>query len=71
MRIVSLTCSNTEIVHALGMAHLLVGVDDDSDHPPEVVDALPRVGRDLDVDADRVAALNALYAAFDFGAVPR
>lgn len=58
MRIVSLTCSNTEIVDALGLSHLLVGVDDDSDHPPQVVDALPKVGRDLDVDADRVAALN-------------
>ncbi|HCH65275.1 MAG TPA: hypothetical protein DFR83_20890 [Deltaproteobacteria bacterium] len=57
MRIVSLTCSNTEIVDALGLSHLLVGVDDDSDHPPAVVDPLPKVGRDLDVDADQVAAL--------------
>jgi iron complex transport system substrate-binding protein len=57
MRLVSLACSNTEIVAALGLSHLLVGVDDDSDHPSEVVGRLPRVGRDLDVDADKVAAL--------------
>lgn len=57
MRLVSLACSNTEIVAALGLSHLLVGVDDDSDHPHDVVSTLPRVGRDLDVDADRVAAL--------------
>ncbi|HSG07778.1 MAG TPA: helical backbone metal receptor [Longimicrobiales bacterium] len=57
MRIVSLACSNTEIVHALGCAHLLVGVDDHSDWPPDVVDPLPRVGPDLDIDLDLVAAL--------------
>ncbi len=57
MRIVSLACSNTEIVHALGCAHLLVGVDDHSDWPPEVVDGLPRLGPDLDIDVDAVAAL--------------
>jgi len=57
MRIVSLACSNTEIVAALGLSHLLVGVDADSDHPPDVVSRLPTVGRDLDVDADQVAAL--------------
>lgn len=57
MRLVSLACSNTEIVHALGLGHLLVGVDSDSDWPPDLVNTLPRVGRDLDVDADLVAAL--------------
>jgi iron complex transport system substrate-binding protein len=57
VRIVSLTCSNTEIVWALGKAHLLVGVDDHSDFPSEVVRALPRVGPDLDIDVERVAAL--------------
>ena len=56
-RIVSLACSNTEIVTALGCAHLLVGVDDHSDHPEDVVAALPRVGPDLDIDIERVAAL--------------
>lgn len=57
MRVFSHTPSNTEIVCALGCAHLLVGVDADSDYPPEVVDALPRAGRDLDLDADIVRAL--------------
>lgn len=57
MRIVSLACSNTEIVHALGRADLLVGVDDHSDWPPEVVDPLPKVGPDLDIDVEAVAAL--------------
>jgi len=57
MRIVSLACSNTEIVHALGCAHLLVGVDDHSDWPPEVVAPLPKVGPDLHIDVDAVAAL--------------
>lgn len=57
MRIVSLACSNTEIVHALGCAHLLVGVDDHSDWPPAVVTPLPKVGPDLGIDVDRVAAL--------------
>lgn len=57
MRVVSLTCSNTEIVCALGCAEMLVGVDDHSDSPPEVVRSLPRVGPDLGIDVERVAAL--------------
>ncbi len=57
MRLVSLTCSNTEIVCALGCADALVGVDDHSDFPEEVVDKLPRVGPDLGVDVGKVAAL--------------
>jgi iron complex transport system substrate-binding protein len=57
MRIVSLACSNTEIVHALGCGHLLVGVDDHSDWPPELVAPLPKVGPDLEIDVERVSAL--------------
>ncbi|MFO7177710.1 MAG: cobalamin-binding protein [Pseudomonadota bacterium] len=57
MRVVALTCSNTEIVCALGAADWLVGVDNHSDHPGEVVSHLPRVGPDLDIDVDAVAAL--------------
>lgn len=57
MRVVAHTCSNTEIVCALGRADWLVGVDDHSDHPPEVVRQLPRIGPDLDIDVDRIRAL--------------
>ena len=57
MRIITHTCSNTEIVCALGRADWLVGVDDHSDHPLEVVRQLPRIGPDLDVDIDRIKAL--------------
>lgn len=57
MRIVSLACSNTEIVCALGCADLLVGVDSHSDFPPGVVDSLPKVGPDLEIDVEAVAAL--------------
>jgi iron complex transport system substrate-binding protein len=58
MRIVSLACSNTEIVHALGCGDRLVGVDDHSDWPPELVTPLPKVGPDLEIDVERVAALD-------------
>ena len=57
MRVIAHTCSNTEIVCALGRADTLVGVDDHSDFPPEVVHALPRIGPDLDIDIERVRAL--------------
>jgi iron complex transport system substrate-binding protein len=57
VRVVSLTCSNTEIVCALGAEQVLVGVDDHSDYPADVVSRLPRVGPDLQIDVGRVAAL--------------
>ncbi|MEM7480739.1 MAG: cobalamin-binding protein [Acidobacteriota bacterium] len=57
MRIVSLACSNTEIVCALGCGDRLVGVDDHSDFPAPVVKALPKVGPDLEIDIAAVAAL--------------
>jgi iron complex transport system substrate-binding protein len=56
-RVVSLTCSNTEILCALGCAELLVGVDDHSDRPEEVLAGLPRVGPDLQIDIAAVCAL--------------
>lgn len=58
MRVVSLTCSNTEIVWALGKTDTLVGVDDHSDFPVDVVSRLPRVGPDLDIDVEKVARLS-------------
>jgi iron complex transport system substrate-binding protein len=57
MRVVTCTCSNTEIVAALGRSDWLVGIDDHSDYPQNVVAHLPRVGPDLGIDVDRVAAL--------------
>jgi iron complex transport system substrate-binding protein len=57
MRVFSHTCSNTEIVCALGCASMLVGVDADSDYPSEVVAGLPKTGRDLDLDVDAVLRL--------------
>ena len=57
MRIVSHTCSNTEIVCALGAGGQLVGVDADSDFPPDAVAALPKLGRDLELDVHQVEAL--------------
>lgn len=55
-RIVSLSASNTEILAALGLARRIVGVDTWSDYPP-AVRSLPKVGRELDVDVDKVASL--------------
>jgi iron complex transport system substrate-binding protein len=57
VRVVSLTCSNTEIVCALGRAADLVGVDDHSDFPVDVVARLPRVGPDLGIDVAAVKRL--------------
>lgn len=57
MRIVSHTCSNTEIVCALGAGRSLVGVDADSDFPPDTVGPLPKLGRDLELDVGQVEAL--------------
>lgn len=57
MRVVSHTCSNTEIIAALDMAHVVVGVDDHSDYPTDLVERVARIGPDQDIDLDRVVAL--------------
>ncbi|MFC2947924.1 cobalamin-binding protein [Virgibacillus sediminis] len=56
MRIVSICPSNTEIVEYLGKTEELVGVDDYSDWPEQVKE-LPKVGPDLSIDMEKVAAL--------------
>jgi iron complex transport system substrate-binding protein len=56
MRVVSICPSNTEIVASLGLEDALVGLDRSSDWPPSVTD-LPRVGPDLSVDVEAIAAL--------------
>lgn len=56
MRIVSICPSNTEILYYLGLTEQVVGLDDHSDWPPEW-QHLPRVGPDLTIDMEKVAAL--------------
>jgi iron complex transport system substrate-binding protein len=55
-RLVSIAPSNAEIVGALGATGLLVGVESSSDFPPQVL-TLPRLGPDLHVDLQALAAL--------------
>lgn len=57
LRVFSHTCSNTEIVCALDCAKTLIGIDTDSDFPPEIVAPLPKLGRDLDLDVAAALAL--------------
>ncbi|MGP4076483.1 cobalamin-binding protein [Halobacillus sp. K22] len=56
MRIVSICPSNTELVAYLGQTSLLVGVDNYSDYPEEVLD-LPKLGPDLSIDMEAVEQL--------------
>lgn len=56
MRIVSICPSNTEILAYLGKIEWLVGIDNFSDWPTSVLD-LPKLGPDLSIDMDKVAAL--------------
>lgn len=56
MRIVSICPSNTEVIAYLGQTDLLVGVDNYSDYPEQVL-SLPKLGPDLSIDIERVAEL--------------
>ncbi|MGD8192112.1 cobalamin-binding protein [Brevibacillus ginsengisoli] len=56
MRIVSICPSNTEILYYLGLDDHVVGIDDHSDWPLHW-QHLPKVGPDLNIDMDKVAAL--------------
>ena len=55
MRLASLTCSNTEILAALGLAGQLVAVDSHSD--AQGAQRAERLGPDLNIDVARLAAL--------------
>jgi iron complex transport system substrate-binding protein len=57
MRIVSLAPSNTEILWALGLGDLLVGVTRYCDWPPEAQERAEVVGGFVRVEVDRVLAL--------------
>jgi iron complex transport system substrate-binding protein len=56
-RIVCLTPSTTEVVAAVGALPFLVGVDQYSSHPPEVL-SLPKVGDFLSPNMDAILALH-------------
>lgn len=56
MKLISICPSNTELVAYLGLTSSLVGVDNYSDWPADI-QSLPRLGSDLDIDMDKVEAL--------------
>ena len=55
-RVVSLAPSITEIVFALGAGHLLQGVTQHCDYPPEA-GSLPKVGSYVHLDVEKIVAL--------------
>ncbi len=56
MRLISICPSNTELVAYLNLTSSLVGVDNYSDWPAEVHE-LPKLGPDLNIDMNKVEAL--------------
>jgi iron complex transport system substrate-binding protein len=56
MKLISICPSNTELVGYLGLTSSLIAVDNYSDWPEEV-SSLPRLGSDLNIDMDKVEAL--------------
>ncbi|MFT2718445.1 helical backbone metal receptor [Deinococcus sp. A31D244] len=54
LRLASLTCSNTDILHALGVTRQLVAVDSHSDGPG--LEHAARLGPDLNIDVDALIA---------------
>lgn len=54
LRLASLTCSNTDILHALGATRQLIAVDSHSDAPG--LDHAARLGPDLNIDVDALIA---------------
>jgi iron complex transport system substrate-binding protein len=63
-RIVTLTPSSTEVVAALGATADLVGVDEFSNHPPEVR-ALPKVGSFLQPNLEVIVQLQPTLVLID------
>ncbi|MPZ54410.1 MAG: cobalamin-binding protein, partial [Acidimicrobiia bacterium] len=58
MRIVSLLPSATEIAVSLGLGPELVAVSHECDHPPTVVDDLPKITSGMDLDGFDPAAID-------------
>lgn len=63
MRIASLLPSATEIVCALGLADMLVGISHECDYPPDVVAELPRLTRSAIPHNLPAAEIDAVVAA--------
>lgn len=57
-RIITLNGDITEIVVALGLGDHLVGVDLSATYPPEVVETLPKVGYQFNLNAEGILSLN-------------
>jgi iron complex transport system substrate-binding protein len=55
-RVVPIFASNSELVAALGLANRIVGIEDYTRYPPEIVDR-PRVGGRLGFSVDAIVAL--------------
>ena len=79
-RVVSTVPSNTEIIAALGALDLLVGVDDFSDYPPELLELIEqgkveRIGGNMPLNVEKVAELNPdlviISAGLQGGAIPK
>ena len=64
LRVVTMTPSATEIVHAVGAFDLLVGVDQYSSYPPEAK-SLPKVGDFLSPSLEAMVALHPDIAVLD------
>lgn len=69
-RIVTLSGEFSEIVHALGLAENLVGVDLSSDHPPDVMGEKPKVGVEFRLFAEPIIDLAPTVVLGDVDAAP-
>lgn len=69
-RIVSLSGEFSEIVHALGLAGNLVGVDLSSDHPASVMAPITKVGVEFRLFAEPILALTPTVVIGDVDAAP-
>lgn len=56
-RIVSIFASNTELLHALGAAHRIVGIEDFTRYPPDIREGRVIVGGRLGFSAEAIARL--------------
>lgn len=56
-RIVSLCPSNTEILFTLGLLPYVVGIDNYSDFPADLLLSIPRLGPDLQIDIAKMVSL--------------